>query len=135
MYLKRECSRMQTYKNWRLETDADKILWVYFDKQNSSVNTLGHETMSELDAILDDLASDRDHKGVIFASAKKSGFIAGADISLFTKFKDADEAYNMLKLGQHIFDKIETLHIPTVAMIDGFCLGGGMELALGCHYR
>lgn len=126
---------MQTYKHWRLETDKDQILWLYFDKQNESVNTMDREVMVELSDIVDNLVNSTEYKGVIFASAKKNGFIAGADISQFTQFSDIDEAVQLLKAGQHIYDKIENLKIPTVAMIDGFCLGGGMELVLACRYR
>jgi 3-hydroxyacyl-CoA dehydrogenase/enoyl-CoA hydratase/3-hydroxybutyryl-CoA epimerase len=124
-----------TYQNWRLETDSDNVLWLYFDKQNSAVNTLDKAVMMELSSILDELARDSSHQGVIIASGKKNGFIAGADISVFNKFKDIDEAVTMLQLGQDIFFKLEKLKLPTVAMIDGFCLGGGLELALACRYR
>lgn len=126
---------MQTYQHWRLETDADNILWLYFDKQNATVNTLDHVVMDELSTIMDDLVGKNEYKGIIIASAKKTGFIAGADIAEFGKFKDIPQAIELLKKGQSIFDKIENLTIPSVAMIDGFCLGGGMELALACHYR
>ncbi len=126
---------MQTYKHWRLETDKDQILWLYFDKQNASVNTMDIEVMTELSDITDALVNSTEYKGVIIASAKKNGFIAGADISQFTQFSDIDEAVSLLKSGQQIYDKIENLKIPTVAMIDGFCLGGGMELVLACRYR
>ncbi len=126
---------MQTYKNWRLETDNDQILWLYFDKENASVNTINQDVMTELSDITDHLAKSTEYKGVIFASAKKNGFIAGADISQFTQFTDIDEAVHLLKVGQQIYDKIENLKIPTVAMIDGFCLGGGLELSLACRYR
>lgn len=125
----------QIYKNWRLETDTDQILWLYFDKQNTSVNTIDRAVMEEFSSILDTLAHDTTHKGVIIASGKKTGFIAGADISQFTKFKDIEEATNVLTMGQHILDKLEALKMPSVALIDGFCLGGGMELALACRYR
>jgi 3-hydroxyacyl-CoA dehydrogenase/enoyl-CoA hydratase/3-hydroxybutyryl-CoA epimerase len=128
-------SDARTFKNWRLESDADEILWVYFDKKGATVNTLDTSTMEEFSQIVDLVAEDRAHKGVIIASAKKSGFIAGADISQFNKFKDIDQAFDLLRHGQNIFDKLEGLKIPVVAMIDGFCLGGGMELALACHYR
>jgi len=128
-------SRMQTYKHWRLETDSDQVLWLFFDKQNESVNTMDREVMEELSDITDTLINSTEYKGVIIASAKKNGFIAGADISQFTQFTDIDEAVHLLKSGQHIYDKIENLKIPTVAMIDGFCLGGGMELVLACRYR
>lgn len=126
---------MQTYKHWRLETDADKVLWLYFDKQNATVNTMDREVMEELSTIVDGLKNNADCKGVILASAKKNGFIAGADISQFTKFTDVNEAEKLLRHGQMIFDKLEALNKPTVAMIDGFCVGGGLELALACRYR
>jgi 3-hydroxyacyl-CoA dehydrogenase/enoyl-CoA hydratase/3-hydroxybutyryl-CoA epimerase len=126
---------MNTYKHWRLETDSTQILWVCFDKANAAVNTIDPEVMQEFSSIVDDLAHDVLHKGVIIASAKKKGFIAGADISLFTKFKDIPEATRMLMQGQEILSKLEALKLPVVAMIEGFCLGGGLELALACHYR
>lgn len=128
-------SRMQTYKHWRLETDADQILWAYFDKDNASMNTIDRETMEEFSQIVDSLAKDTTHKGIIIASGKKNGFIAGADIAQFSKFKDVDEAIALLKQGQTIIAKLESLNMPSVAMIEGVCLGGGLELALGCRYR
>lgn len=128
-------TNMQTYKNWKLETDADQILWVCFDKENASVNTVDRDVMEEFSRILDHLAIDTTHKGVIIASAKKKGFIAGADIEQFTKFKDINEATLVLTLGQDILNRLEALKLPVVAMIDGFCLGGGLEIALACHYR
>lgn len=127
-------NQTQTYKNWRLETDADNTLWLYFDKPNASVNTLNREVMLELSEILDSIANST-YAGMIIASAKKSGFIAGADIAQFTQFKDIEEATAVLTLGQSIFNKLEALKMPTVAMIEGFCLGGGMELVLACRYR
>lgn len=128
-------SMTQLYKNWRLETDADNILWLYFDREHAAVNTIDRAVMQEFSAILDTLAHDTTHKGVIIASGKKSGFIAGADISEFTRFKDLDESLQVLTIGQSILNKLENLKMPSVAMINGFCLGGGMELALACHYR
>ncbi|MBX3708917.1 MAG: enoyl-CoA hydratase/isomerase family protein [Gammaproteobacteria bacterium] len=125
----------QSYKHWWLETDSDHILWLYFDKQHASVNTIDREVMEEFSTIIDSLTNDTTHKGVIIASAKKSGFIAGADISQFTQFKDIDEAVSILLLGQQILEKLENVKLPVVAMIYGFCLGGGLELALACHYR
>lgn len=125
----------QSYKNWRLETDTDQILWLYFDKQNASVNTIDQDVMNEFSSIISALASDTQHKGVIIASGKSSGFIAGADISQFTQFKDIEQATSILIKGQQILNQLESLKLPTVALIDGFCLGGGLELALACRYR
>ena len=125
----------QAYKNWRLETDADQILWIYIDKQKTSVNVIDSDVMVEFAHIVDTLAQDTTHKGAVIVSAKKSGFIAGADITQFTKFKDIEESTQALIKGQEVFNRLESLKLPVVAMIEGFCLGGGLELALACHYR
>lgn len=126
---------LQQYKNWRIETDADQIVWLYFDKANSSVNTIDFNVMDELSRIIDLLAADQSIKGVVITSGKTTGFIAGADITLFTKFKNIDDAVTALKSGQDILNKLENLKVPTIALIEGFCLGGGLELALACRYR
>ncbi len=126
---------MKHYNHWRLEGDKNQILWLFFDRQNASVNTINHEVMEELSDILGTLETSKEYKGVVIASAKKQGFIAGADISQFGQFKNMEEAIDLLRRGQLIFDRIENLNIPTVALIDGFCLGGGLELALACRYR
>lgn len=126
---------MQNYKHWRLDKDTDGILWLYFDKAHSTVNTLDRETMEELNSIVNSLMNKAEYKAVILTSAKKSGFIAGADIAQFDQFKDVAEAESLLKKGQEILANIESLSIPIIALINGFCLGGGMELALACHYR
>lgn len=125
----------KTYENWKLEQDKDNILWLYIDRKNSSVNTLNAAVITEFEEIVTELEKDKNLKGVILASAKSSGFIAGADIEQFTKFKDEQEAYDLVRRVQIIFERWESLKIPTVAMIEGFCLGGGTELALSCRYR
>jgi 3-hydroxyacyl-CoA dehydrogenase/enoyl-CoA hydratase/3-hydroxybutyryl-CoA epimerase len=127
--------KKKAYKNWRVDADSDGILWVIFDKADAKVNTLDQATMEEFSDIVDTIAADKEHKGVIIASGKEKGFIAGADISQFGEFKDINEAVAMLSRGHDIFNKLEALTIPVVAMIDGFCVGGGLELALACHYR
>lgn len=126
---------MQNFLNWRLEKDSDQIVWLYFDKKNVSVNTMDREVMEELARVFDYLENEVNITGVVITSAKKSGFIAGADISQFNKFKDVTDSTNLLRQVQQIFDRIEAFKKPVVALIDGFCLGGGLELALSCHYR
>jgi len=123
------------YKHWRLETDAGHVLWIYCDKYQSSVNTLDKEVMDEFSAILDAVSKTQEYRGIVFASGKKTGFIAGADIKQFPLYKDAASIEYTLQLGQKICAKLESLRCPTVAMIKGFCLGGGLELALACRYR
>lgn len=121
-------------QHWKLIRDEDNIAWLHLDKQHSSANTLSVEVLVELDALLDELHRETP-RGLIILSDKSSGFIAGADINEFTKFQSESEALAAIKRGQAIFDKLETLKFPTVALIKGFCLGGGMELALACRYR
>lgn len=122
------------YQNWKLDIDPDQILWLTVDRHGSSVNSFNRDVVAELDSILDDI----NHKtlvGVIIKSGKPSGFIAGADIEQFTKLKDTEEAFSLVRQAQQVFDKLAALPMPTVAMIEGFCLGGGLELVLACHYR
>lgn len=123
------------YKNWRLHLDGEQLLWLNLDKANASANTLNVEIFEELNQILDDIKATPNIKGVIIRSAKGSGFIAGADIEQFTKLDSVESAMKLIRRGQMLFDKLAALPMPTVAVIDGFCLGGGMELALACRYR
>ena len=118
----------------RVEYDAEGIAWVVFDDPDSKVNVLGFAQMQRLDAILDEL-SKRKPKAVIFSSAKPGIFIAGADIKELEKIRDSSHGEQLSREGHRIFAKIERLGVPTVAAIDGACLGGGCELALACRYR
>lgn len=126
---------MTHYKHWKLNTDSDLILWLTLDRKDRSVNSLNTEVMTELDAILETI-DKQNLAGLIIRSGKASGFIAGADIEEISQLTLSPEsAKGMLTQGQGIFQKLESLKIPTLAMIHGFCLGGGMELALACQYR
>jgi 3-hydroxyacyl-CoA dehydrogenase/enoyl-CoA hydratase/3-hydroxybutyryl-CoA epimerase len=125
---------MSNYKHWRLKTE-DKLLWLYFDRENKSANTISPEVLDELSAILTEIAQQTDARGLIIASAKKSGFIAGADIEHFTHLHNFDEALAFIQKGQDVFKQLANLSISTVALIQGFCMGGGLELALACRYR
>ena len=122
------------YKHWRLETDADNIAWLHLDKADAGANSLGREVVDELDNILDELETERP-TGLVILSDKSSGFIAGADINEFTKIENMDQARKLIRRGQSVINRIERQRFPTVALIHGFCLGGGLELALGCDYR
>ena len=119
---------------WKLERDAEGIVWLTLDKPGTSTNVLGRGVIEELGALIEPLAAEPP-KGVVIRSGKANGFIAGADIKEFTGFKSATDAYALIRGGQLVFDKIESLPCPTVAAIHGFALGGGLELALACRYR
>jgi len=121
------------HKHWRHEQDAQGLIWLTFDKQGESANTFSREALQELDAALEEirLASP---KGLIIRSAKDS-FIAGADVEEFTRFKSPEEALSFVRLGWDVFQKLRDLPFPTTALVNGYCMGGGFELALACRYR
>ncbi len=122
------------YNNWSLTTDTAGICWLTFDRKDASANTLNTEVLSEFDGILTVLTA-QPPKGLVIKSGKSNGFIAGADISEFMHLSSVTEATQMVRKAQLIFDKLEALPCPTVAMINGYCLGGGLELSLACKYR
>ncbi len=117
-----------------MQTDAKGYCWLTLDRQNSSANTLGHVVLEEFEQILNDFQKNPP-KALAIKSGKNSGFIAGADISEFVHIQTEAEANTMVRHVQDIFDKLEDFSFPTVAVINGFCLGGGLELALACKYR
>ena len=129
---------MSNWKHWRLaydnDSDAEQLAWLTFDRANSSTNTFSSEALKELGEVCAELKA-KPPKGLAILSAKDNGFAAGADIDEFTTLKSAEEACAFVKLGNEVFDQVEVLPFPTVAMIHGFCMGGGTELALACKFR
>jgi len=121
-------------KHWRLDTDTDNIAWLTIDKADASMNVLSQEVMVELNDMLNRVEAEKP-KALIIRSGKKSGFIAGADITEFETMKSSDEAFTMVRQGQQVLDKLEALPFTTIAMLNGVALGGGFELALACDYR
>jgi 3-hydroxyacyl-CoA dehydrogenase/enoyl-CoA hydratase/3-hydroxybutyryl-CoA epimerase len=125
---------MAQEKAWHAVRDADGVVTLTLDKPGTSANVLSSEVMLELDSHLVTLAANPP-KGVIVKSGKSGGFVAGADIKEFTSFRTPAEAFGMVRGGQKVLDHLEALPCPTVALINGFALGGGLELALACRYR
>ena len=123
-----------TDSSWTAATDGDGIVWLTLDKPGTSANVLSSEVLLELDGLLRPLQQNPP-RGVVVISAKKSGFIAGADIKEFTTLGAAESGYRLIHAGQQILDRLEALPCPTVAALHGFVLGGGLELALACRYR
>ncbi|MBL8511381.1 MAG: enoyl-CoA hydratase/isomerase family protein [Betaproteobacteria bacterium] len=120
--------------HWHLETDADGLAWLTFDRAATSTNTFSTEALNQLAEHCRQL-HEKPPKGLVIQSAKANGFAAGADIDEFTGFKNVDEAIAFTRLGNEVFDQLEALPFPTVALIHGFCMGGGLELSLACRYR
>src|SRR5579885_1614006 len=123
-----------TQANWRIEQDADGVVWLCFDKAGASANVLSSPVMYELSDKLKQIAHMKP-AGLVIWSAKKSGFIAGADIKEIKDLRTHDEAFRVTRGGQQIVEQIEKLPCASVALINGFCLGGGLELSLACTYR
>lgn len=121
-------------KNFTL-TIEDGIADLVFDIPNSKVNILNHDAMEELEMHLDAFKKNTEIKVLRFKSAKKDIFIAGADIAEIRSLDECHAAYEVVRKGQIILEKIAYLPFVTIAVIDGACLGGGFELALRCNYR
>ena len=123
------------HKHWVMEIDPDQIIWLGLDRFGESVNSISDEVLDELNSLLHDIANMSHAKGVVIHSLKKKGFIAGADIHTLATLDSSEKAIDFLRKGQAVFSRLEQLPIPSVALINGFCMGGGMELVLACDYR
>ncbi len=122
------------YKHFKLTRDAEGIAWLLFDRAGASANTLSGDVIEELGQIVGVLESERP-AGLVIRSAKKSGFIAGADVNEFRGATDAGMVETEMAKAHAVVDRLEALKIPSVAVIHGFCLGGGLEIALACNSR
>lgn len=123
-----------TYRNFKLTRDADGVAWLLFDRADASANTLSADVLEEFDIVLNALEAQRP-TGIVIRSAKASGFIAGADVNEFRGASDPFEVETQIGRAHAVIDRFEALKIPTVAVIHGFCLGGGLEVALACQMR
>src|SRR5206468_1445607 len=127
-------ARGNPMRHWMLTRDADGFAWLTVDKAGTTTNTLSSEVLVELNEALDEL--DRDPpKGLVIASGKANGFIAGADVDEFGEFKNEADAIAIVKRGWDAFERLAAVKYPTLALVRGFCLGGGFELAMACRYR
>lgn len=121
-------------QHWHSSTDNQCVLWLAIDVAGSHTNSLSAAVLAELDTLLEAL-EQRPPAALVLHSTKPSGFIAGADIHEFESIENETAAKELIRRGQTIISRLASLPIPTIAVIDGFCLGGGLELALACDYR
>ena len=120
--------------HWKLRADEDGIVWLLLDKKGTGTNTLSEDVLTELDEALAKIEQDRP-RGLVIRSAKQSGFIAGADINEFRGLTDPTKIEALIARGHAVLDRLDRLPLPTVAVIHGYCLGGGLEVALACDHR
>jgi len=123
----------KNYQHWKLRKDNEGIVWLACDRAGETANSLSEDLIRELGEIVSDLEKDLP-TGVVITSAKPDSFIMGADIREFDAFERAEDVSEKIRQGHEVFSRLENLPCHTVAAIHGFCLGGGLELALCCDY-
>ena len=119
----------------RREIGEDGICILTFDRPESGANIFDAATMNNLREHVDAMEKDASIKGVIVISAKKSIFIAGADLKTLLKQAQTGEMRGFIAEGQKVFNRLAALKVPSVAAIHGACAGGGYEITLACDYR
>jgi 3-hydroxyacyl-CoA dehydrogenase/enoyl-CoA hydratase/3-hydroxybutyryl-CoA epimerase len=122
-------------ENLRVELQPNGVAVLWLDVPGRSMNVFNRQVLADLDAALDRLAAEPSVQLLVIRSAKPAGFLAGADLHEFTKVARAEDATALSEAGQHLFDKVADLRAPTMAVIHGPCLGGGLEFSLACDYR
>ncbi|MEM1411639.1 MAG: 3-hydroxyacyl-CoA dehydrogenase NAD-binding domain-containing protein [Pseudomonadota bacterium] len=123
-----------TYKHWKIASDMDGICWLTLDRAGESANSLSREVLEELGVVVTRL-ENAPPTGLVLMSGKKGSFIVGADVREFDDADDPDSAADLIRGVHQLFNRIENLRFPTVVAIEGYCLGGGLELALCFDWR
>jgi 3-hydroxyacyl-CoA dehydrogenase/enoyl-CoA hydratase/3-hydroxybutyryl-CoA epimerase len=122
------------WQHWHLDRDDQDVVWLIFDKEDAEANVLSTRVLEELEKIVEELES-RPPRGLVLRSTKATGFCLGADISEFSEFRSETGMIDKLTDAHGVLDRLDALSFPTIAVIHGACLGGGLELALACDYR
>ena len=122
------------YRHWHLEFDLDRVCWLTLDREGESANSLSREVLSELEQIVTFLESEPP-AGLVMQSGKEGSFIVGADVREFEQVENFEQAADLIREAQNLFNRVESLQFPTAVIIEGYCLGGGLELALCFDYR
>lgn len=124
-----------TEESFQVTRDTRGVATVSMDVPGRTYNVFTEEVFAELERLLAELERDRTVRLVLFQSGKDSGFHVGADLRTIAAMQGPEAADRFLAIGQRVFDQLERLPMPTVSLIHGPCLGGGLEFALACRYR
>lgn len=125
----------QQSSNIEMTRDEHGVITAVMNVADQSVNILNQKTLQDLEQLLETVERDTSAKAVVFKSGKESGFLAGADLHFIAGLQTSEEAEQFALGGQQLFERLESLPIPAIAIIKGVCLGGGLEFALACRYR
>ena len=120
-------------KHWQLNKEEGGVVVAVLDRAGESTNALSAEVMAELAQVLDQLDL-YPPKGLIIRSGKAAGFVAGADINEFSQLDTPEKGRALVARGWELFNRLAAVKYPTLALVRGHCLGGGLELALACRY-
>jgi 3-hydroxyacyl-CoA dehydrogenase/enoyl-CoA hydratase/3-hydroxybutyryl-CoA epimerase len=123
------------HASWRRETDGRGIRTLWFDQPGRPFNLMDRPAIDELESHLADLEASPAIPGCIIRSGKPGGFCAGIDLHSVTRCENEGEVEHLIRRGLTVINRLASLAIPTVAVIHGACLGGGLELALACRRR
>jgi 3-hydroxyacyl-CoA dehydrogenase/enoyl-CoA hydratase/3-hydroxybutyryl-CoA epimerase len=121
--------------SWRVESDDRGVRTLWFDQPGRSYNLLDRPAIDELESHLEDLAATPTIRGCILRSGKPAGFCAGIDLQSVLRCEDAGAVASLVRRGLAVVNRLASLTLPTLAVIHGVCLGGGLELALACRRR
>lgn len=121
--------------NFDVHRDFRGVLTAILNVADQPVNVFNESVMHDLDELLRHVDHDDSVVALVFRSGKESGFLAGADLKVLANLSSSREAEEICAAGQTLMQRLESLRVPTVAVIRGVCLGGGLEFALACRYR
>jgi len=122
------------YRHWHVERDRDDILWLHLDRAGEKINALSSAVLEEFEQLIS-YAETSKPRGIAILSAKSTGFVFGADVREFDNFSTVETVTSAIERVHEMFNRLEKLSCTTVVAVEGYCLGGGLELALACNYR